>query len=163
MEMKVCVEIPVIIGLMAERQFGKIELLGRGKLKIIVDGTVSNITESAAPRINEIHPDLLLNLKSLAIRAQGEFGDSSDENAYNLEIKKLKERFPKEQPEDVWSRTLATLMADGVTIDSISRELLGVSEQYRLSKNIGGITPQVEENELQKIRDTITEYWPKRK
>lgn len=75
----------------------------------------------------------------------------------------MRERFPNEQPEDVWSRTLAVLMSEGKSIDDISRLLLEVSPQFRLTKAIEGISSQARENELQKLRDVIAEYWPKKK
>jgi hypothetical protein len=153
---------------MPERiEFGKIELVGDGKLKLTSKG-VNSIVEGRVDikdggKKKKINPILLSNLRSLAIRAQGPFGDSSDENAYNQEIIKLKEKFPKEQPEEVWGKTLATMMRDGADIKGIAEALLEVSMQYRLSQRIGDISFELRQSELKKLHETIAEYWPKHK
>jgi len=156
---------------MKERpEFGRIEFAGKRKLKITSGGVTSTIEEKAAPtktldrgKDRKINPDLLSNLRSLTTYAQGPSGDTSDQNYDNEEIEKLKEKFPDEQAAEVWRRTLATLMADGNSIQSIATALLEGSYQYKLSTRLEGVPPATEGDELNKLRRAVKEFWPKRK
>lgn len=153
---------------MAERlKFGKvIDIKGKGELTVTSGDTMITIREKS-PRVKPEKgnqgpkaEELVSNLHSLAMFAESGMGDSFDQSYYNDEIKKLKVKYPNEQPEEVWRRTLATMMAEGITIENVADALLSGNLAFRLSKELGHITREMENEKIDKLRDTISHFWP---
>ncbi|KKT33204.1 MAG: hypothetical protein UW20_C0004G0038 [Candidatus Woesebacteria bacterium GW2011_GWB1_44_11] len=90
----------------------------------------------------------------------GEFEDSEGQLYLNREIEKLKKKYPEEQPQEVWRRTLATLMADGVDIESIAGALLSTNERFYISMSLGASSQAQRKDKLKMLEDKISEYWP---
>jgi len=108
-----------------------------------------------------ISPDLLENLKSLAIEAAvGESDDSAGQSYLDSELEKLNKRFPEEQPQEVWRRTLATLMAGGVDVESIAGALLASNERFFTAVNLGNLTQTQRSEKLAMLQDKIVMFWP---
>ncbi len=150
---------------MTERpKFNKQVILGSkpGTVVIREEGEKDIIIKDPK-RKPKIPSELLGNLKSLAIITEGISWGVTEHDFYNQEIEKLRIKYPNEQPEEVWSRTLATLINKGVQVGDIAGALLDTNLQYNIDKKIGGISDQVRAEKLQILTDKIIEYWPKPK
>lgn len=149
----------IISEMSSERIFPKTVSLMGGNV-IIHDGVSDRIIKNPVAE-KKIKPELLNNLTSLSILVEGSFEDSSSQNYYNLSIEELKTKYPNEQPEEVWRRSLSTLARDGIGIRQIALSLLESNPKYQIGRNLGNISPQEREMKLQKLQQKISEYWPK--
>ena len=151
-----------IISNMSPERFKKFIVPGKTKGSIVIrsEGEADRKIGNPAKE-KRIQADLLENLKSLAIEAAvGEYEDSAGQQYLNLELEKLKKKFPEEQPQEVWRRTLATLMADGVDIESIAGALLSTNERFYIAMHLGASSEAQRVDKLKMLEDKISEYWP---
>ena len=151
-----------IISQMSPERFKKYIVPGKTKGSIVIktEGGVDRKMSNPAKE-KYITPDLLENLKTLAIEAAvGESDDSSGQSYLDRELDKLKKKYPEEQPQEVWRRTLATLMADGVDIESIAGALLSTNERFYIALNLGASSQAQRKDKLKMLEDKISEYWP---
>ena len=154
-----------IIRQMAERpHFGKYIEPGkrRGTLVVKEEGKGDILIGKPSKEV-QIPAGLLGNLRSLAIIAEGKFNDSMDQDFYNKEIEGLQQKYPNEQPGEVWSRSLATLMKMGVGINDVAKALLNTSMQYDISGKLGAISDDARGELTETIKGEIKNYWPKPK
>lgn len=150
---------------MVEReQFRRRIELGRRKGTVVIkEEGEKDIVIGEPKKEVQVPVDLLGNLRSLAIIAEGKFNDSMDQDFYNREIAGLKQKYPNEQPEEVWSRSLATLMRLGVKIDDVAAALLNTSAQYNISNSLGVVSSEERGHLLEMLKGEIKMYWPKPK
>ena len=110
-----------------------------------------------------ISAELVSNLRSLAMLSEGPFQDSTDQEYFNQEIERLKLKFPGEQPDEVWRRTLATCMKDGFGIREVAQTLLNTNLQFNIGRSLGSVGEDERGDKLQKLEDRIRDYWPRPK
>lgn len=147
---------------MGPERFKRYIIPGKTKGSIIITTEGREDWKMGNPaKEKRIPADLLGNLKSLAIEAAvGEYEDSAGQEYLNQELAKLKKKYPEEQPQEVWRRSLATLMADGVDVESIAGALLSVNERYYVSMNLGSLSQAQRKDKLKMLEDKISEFWP---
>jgi hypothetical protein len=162
MKVPILLEFDIISGMSPETHFNKTIFPGkaRGSIVIKTEGQDDEVIGNSAKE-RHIPPELLENLKSLAIEAAvGESEDSSGQSYLDQELTKLDKRYPQEQPQEVWRRTLATLMADGVDIESIAGALLTTNERFYASLNLGNLSQAQRKDKLKMLETKISEFWP---
>lgn len=124
---------------------------------IIIDGDKLK-NPSKAVRVPE---NILEDLSSLAIEAfRGEFEDSFGQSYLDDEVKKLKKKYPSEQPQEVWRRDLASVSFAGVTVEDVAGALMTRNPKLMASINLGSISVEARQKVLATISDKIREYWP---
>lgn len=147
---------------MAERQqFSKMIIPGshRGTVIIKEAGHEDQIINGGKEQ--KLMPsELLSNLRSLAMQSEGTFEDSTDQEYFNQEIERIKLKYPGEQPEEVWRRSLATCMKEGLSISDVARTLLSTNLQFNIGKSIGSLSEDEKADKLQRLEDQIRSYWP---
>ena len=151
-----------IISGMGKEHFHKFIVPGKTKGSIVIkteggeDRMMSNpVKEKYIPS------DLLENLKTLAIEAAaGETDDTIGQSYLDKEFDKLKKKYPGEQPQEVWRRTLATLMADGVNVEDIAGALLSTNTRFYTALHLGTSSKARNRDKLKMIEDKIMEFWP---
>jgi len=151
-----------IISGMGPERFRKTIVPGKTKGSIVIKTEGGEDRKIGNPaKEKRIPADILGNLKSLAIEAAvGEFEDSAGQLYLNRELEKLKKKYPEEQPQEVWRRSLATLMAGGVDIESIAGALLSINQRFYVALNLGLLSQAQRSDKLKMIEDKISEYWP---
>jgi hypothetical protein len=160
-------EVPIlsvfdIIALMGQERFRKTIIPGQTKGIIVIKteaGEDWNIKNTVKDK--HISADLLGNLKSLAIEAAiGEADDSAGQEYLNRELNTLKKKYPSEQPQEVWRRTLATLMAGGIGIEDVAGALLDSNSRFYVKISLGEMSQTQRNGYLETVKDKIIEYWP---
>jgi hypothetical protein len=142
-------------------QFRKIIRPGptKGSLIIETQGEASKTLKN--PLKDKFIPaDLLDNLRSLAVMTEADPGDSADQEWLNKELENLKRRHPTEQPREVWRRTLATLMAGGVDVESVAAALLATNEKFYIKMNLGDMEDTEKNDRLENLKNEISKFWP---
>jgi hypothetical protein len=142
-------------------QFRKIIRPGstKGSLIIETQGEASQTLKNPSKE-KQIPAELLDNLKSLAVMAEADPMDSSDQEWLNKELDNLKKKHPAEQPQEVWRRTLATLTAGGVDLESVAAALLATNEKFYVKMNLGEMTDTEKTDRLENLKNEISKYWP---
>lgn len=151
-----------IISEMGKERFKKVILPGNARGSIVIkteSGEDWKMSNSAKEK--HIAPDLLENLKTLAIEAAvGESDDSSGQSYLDRELDKLKKKYPQEQPQEVWRRTVATLAARGVNLEDIAGALLATNERFYVALNLGTLSQVQKNDKLRMLENKISDYWP---
>lgn len=109
-----------------------------------------------------ILPELLDNLRTLAIRAyllQSGDSDSFGQSKLDDEAKKMQKKFPNEQPEEVWRRTIATIIGDGVSAEVIAEKLFDTSAEDVKTVWMGASPHENRGKAIEQIRDELLIYW----
>ncbi len=142
-------------------QFRKIIRPGTTKGSIVIEmhGEASETLKNPV-KDKYIPSDMLDNLKSLAIRAEAGSEDSAGQLWLRKELDKLKKKYPAEQPEEVWRRSLATLMAGGVDVESVAAALLATNNNFYTKINLGNMTDTEKNDRLENLRNEIVKFWP---
>lgn len=147
---------------MDNERFRRVILPGATKGSIVIKtegGKDLKFTNPAKEK--RIPADLLGNLQSLAVEAAvGESEDSFGQMYLNEELDKLKKKYPEEQPQEVWRRTMATLVADGVNVTDIAGALLSTNSRFYTALNLGTLSQAQRGEKLKMLEDMISEYWP---
>ena len=133
--------------------------LAKGSLIIETQGEASK-THKNPSKDKLIPADLLGNLRSLAVMAEADPADSSDQLWLKREFDKLQKKYPNEQPKEVWRRNLATLMAGGVDIESVAGALLATNDNFYIKMNLGDMTDTEKNDRLENLKKEISKYWP---
>jgi hypothetical protein len=144
-------------------QFGRLinPTGAKGEFDIINSGTGKTVNRFKNPvKEVRISIDLLENLRSLAIMAEADPTNSADQEWLGKELDNLKKKFPAEQPQEVWRRTLATLMGQGVDMESVAEKLITTDNQHYIKQNLGAMSKTEREGRIKKLKEEILIYWP---
>lgn len=120
--------------------------------EILVDGVK---IENLAKRV-KIPPKILDDLEFLAIEAFADEADSSEDGR----IAGMPEKYPNEQPKEVWRREIAGLVRLGVTAEDIASALCRRNEKLMTSLNLGSLPPERMEKVINVLRSRIQSHWP---
>jgi hypothetical protein len=103
---------------------------------------------------------MLENLRSLAVRAEAGSEDTAGQLWLKEELDKLRKKYPEEQPEEVWRRTLATLMRGGMDTESVAAALLVTNANFYTKMSLGEMTDTEKNGRMENLKDEILKYWP---
>jgi hypothetical protein len=138
-----------------EREFGKSIVLGDRPGRIWINGQeLKNPVKS--PRIPA---EVLDDLDFLAMEAFGGSSDSTDDGS----VVEVSEKYPNEQPKEVWRREIANLARQGITARDIARALFLRNERLLASRNLGSLPREGEEKVINVIREKVLSNWPSAK
>lgn len=119
--------------------------------------------ENSAKRAR-IPAEVLNDLESLAIAAfPGESDYAHDQSFLNESLEKLSKKYPNEEPQEVWRRDIAGLVARGIDAKSIATSLFNGNERLTTSLNLNSLSPEGKEKAIQNIKKKVMEYWPSSK
>lgn len=149
---------------MTERpEFKRKVLLGKRGMVVVKETGQEDVVLVNSKKERTMRSDILENLKSLAFYIEGGFGDSQDQEYFNQAIKALRLKFPGEEPDEIWRRSLATCMKDGISIENVAKTLLRTNIQFKIGRGLGTISGEEMEDRLHKLEEGIESYWPRSK
>lgn len=144
-----------------ERHFTKTIFPTKGGGVVVRTEGGEDVTLKNQTKEKRIPPDLLSNLKSLAIvAAVGESDGSEGQSFLDDELDKLKKKYPGEQPQEVWRRTLAVLVGQSIDKETIAGALLSLNNRFYTSMALGTSSVHQRVDKIAMIEDKISEFWP---